>query len=389
MIHFKNILFLLFCIFFISCQTTNLQSVDNLNEDFEYTSIYKIKSSFDIPSELMGIWESDWITSGGYKYTYKLTIFNDNTYLCSFGWYKYVGVYYTCVINNENYIQFNPKFKFTYNDQTFFTSYKFNELDMEYERKYKFNFESDKLILSNEVFGNIATKGFAPVSYTRINEVHTIPKKISENHTNLNSDEITLYKLRELSKKSFIDYYENSTEKQKIINLLNDPKVINIDQNGFYFTINYPKPNNWPANLQYIGNYTFYDKIYGNSFCGSYNVAYQLNYPTTVIQWIDERNCLLMINSYTYEFSELFWCNTELLGNVYNKERFSCTYGWDQLFFQYLGTKTYKTSNGFTKTVPEIKLFYANLDSAKPKEIQIEDLYMFFEELNLNYFEKK
>lgn len=74
------------------------------------------------------------------------------------------------------------------------------------------------------------------------------------------------------------------------------------------------------------------------------------------------------------------------LGDVYNKKNlwFSTTPDEGlQLFFEYLGSKEYTTQNGFSKKVPELKLFYADKDSLGDKKITIDDLYFFFEDLNL------
>ena len=117
------------------------------------------------------------------------------------------------------------------------------------------------------------------------------------------------------------------------------------------------------------------------------DTAYQITIPNTVIQWIDKTNCLLVfLRDYESAPSDVYWCHTEDLGDVYNKK--SLWFSTEpeqgtQLFFEYLGSKEYTTQNGFTKKVPELKLFYADKESLGDQKIIIDDLYLFFEAYNL------
>ena len=387
----KKFLFIPFvCLFFIACKSTSIESGNSLNAEFVNNCSYEIKTSFSLPSELIGTWKEE---ENSTYYESTLSLFDDNTYLVSINHnYRYlVGVYYTCTINNENYIQFNPKFEYTFNKQTISRTYYFEELKMKFDSNYKFKIESDTLILTDKTTEKGTNKDYVPEHFNRINEFQTLPKKISINKTELNAKEITLNKLRDLSKQSFLDYYNNGEKTQMFINLFKAPTI---EQDGFTFAFRYPKPKNLPAKLKDIKRYTFRHQL-ARQYSGetySYTTAYQINLPISVIQWIDENNCLLMfIRDYNSEFSDVYWCNTEDLGNVYNSRSIWCSMepeNGNQLFFQYLGEKSYMTQNGFTKKVPELKLFYANRDSIKDKKYTINDLYLFFEVLNQKYIEK-
>ena len=382
----KNIklcIFIILTIFFISCESTKVESFDFNNEDI--SSDYTIKTHFKIPEELLGVWKCK--SSEGSAYNKIVAFYKDNTFLM-YDQRKadfYVGVYYTCIVDDTEYIQFNLKYHVYKNINTFNSIYYIDEYkNMIFDSRYKILINTDNTSFSlSDYFYTVNSwlYRFEPSDkFVKVNENPYFPSNFVENEYS----NVTLKDLRENAKKDFINSYKHPNYAYRQLFKENSYEL-----DGLTITVHKETPKNWPSNIKKIKKYTFRHSMAREVTGEVYpkDTAYQITIPNTVIQWIDKNNCLLVFHrDYESASSDVYWCHTDDLGDVYNKKNlwFSTTPDEGlQLFFEYLGSKEYTTQNGFSKKVPELKLFYADKDSLGDKKITIDDLYFFFEDLNL------
>ena len=295
-----------------------------------------------------------------------------------------MGVYYTCIVDDTEYIQFNLKYHVYKNINTFNSIYYIDEYkNMIFDSRYKILINNNTSFSLSDYFYTVNSwlYRFEPSDkFVKVNENPYFPSNFVENEYS----NVTLKDLRENAKKDFINSYKHPNYAYRQLFKENSYEL-----DGLTITVHKETPKNWPSNIKKIKKYTFRHSMAREVTGEDYpkDTAYQITIPNTVIQWIDKNNCLLVFHrDYESASSDVYWCHTDDLGDVYNKKNlwFSTTPDEGlQLFFEYLGSKEYTTQNGFSKKVPELKLFYADKDSLGDKKITIDDLYFFFEDLNL------
>ncbi len=373
----KFALFIVICIIFSACASKNFYT-----EQIEFNSennnnAYKIQESFIIPTELFNTWTG--LIDEKY---YHLTLFNDNTFYLQSSYKNsfFIGVYYIYSLDKKQYIEFYARYvinKISGSNNRFICK----EIDIS-EPQWNFQFD----IIDNKLYFSEHTR------LTKCKPVLYFPIKMEVFDINENKvlNGFTLKIGREKSKKAFLDFNVNEYEEfNKKINGRHYKKQ------GFDFIIHNEKPKNWASNLKEIRQYNFVSSI-SRKFSGeryAYNTAYQINTQNTILQWIDDENCLLFFSFggsvyQSYE-SDVYWCHVKDLGKIGRVRSFDWNYksrdSGKQLFFEYLGQKKYITTSGFEKIVPELRLFYTDASLLKDDVYTLKNRYLFFEIYQLSY----